>query len=194
VESPPGLDALESEPLRRTPIVLAVVVVVATLTLLVAATGGSGHPGRAGRVGRVSPTPSPPVGSAMAARSRLAVLFEPLPGCTHVSADGHVHAAMAITDFSDQPVRVLAAAATGSPAGLQLASVRLGRRSCGADGSTAPVPLPAWREMVVALDVASATRCPAGSFGLRVTFDTPNGIRHAESSSVVDLTDLPGCA
>ena len=130
-----------------------------------------------------------PHATAPAAAARpLWVFFEPLDQCTSTDHYRRLRIALAVTNLSDQPLRLLGATAVGLGPDLRLNRVQFGSRPCAARTSRTPVKVSS-SGAVMALNLAVGPGCPSeGGIDVRVTFAVRGSRVHADT--LVSLSRL----
>jgi hypothetical protein len=188
-------DRLESTNAGR-PRTLLVIAVAVLAAAAVAATVVSRSDSRH----RAHARPSPPQGTTRSSTGdhlppapaapddHLWVFFQRVDRCTSTDHRHQLRAALAVTELSDRPLRLVTATVVGYLPGLRLTDVRLGTSPCAETAISTRAPLPSAGE-VVAFSFAVGPGCPANRrIGVRMTFET-NG-SSLVTDTLLDLADI----
>lgn len=116
------------------------------------------------------------------------MFFQPVDRCTSTDHRHQLRAALAVTELSDRPLRLVTATVVGYLPGLRLTDVRLGTSPCAETAISTRAQLPSAGE-VVAFSFAVGPGCPANRrIGVRMTFET-NG-SSLVTDTLLDLADI----
>jgi hypothetical protein len=124
----------------------------------------------------------------------VSVYVQPLDNCTITDRQGRLHVAVAVTNLSPRPFRVVTASADADPL-LHRMEVRLGKRPC-ADEPAAGRQVRPSADVVVSLQLSVAPGClEQEEVGIGVKVRAGHQTLHTASSTKVGLrgVGLPRC-